>query len=505
MGDVMKDVRIGVASIMQETNTFAPVPATFEDFSAHGVVSGDAALAHIRGSNTMMAGALERVRARGAEPVPLVYAWAMSGGRLTAEALAQLAGRLAQSLRDAGRLDGVVLALHGALAGEEADDADFALLAAARGVVGREVPVGVGLDLHANVTAGLVADADVLTGYHTYPHVDHAETGARVADLILDKIAGQAAPVTRMSKIPLLLPAEAQGADGPLGELRAAADELTVGAVRDITFFPVQPWLDVAELGFAVTVTTDGDETLAETLADDLAERVWAQRERFAIETVPIQDAIAHARAAERGPVLFVQSSDSANAGATGDSSAAIAGLLEHGADLRALATLVDAPAAAACAAAGAGARVRCQLGGTLDRRFCDPVEVEGVVAATGSGAYVLSARIRTGTRIALGRWAVLDVGRLAILITERPAPTFEPGIWRHVGLDCESADVIVVRSALYYREGYRDITTDAVILDLPGASTPDLRTLTFSRAPHPLYPFDEIDEWHPGARASQA
>lgn len=501
MGDDMGDLRIGVASVMQETNTFAPNATTIDDFLVHGLFEGQEVETRFSGANMMLTGAIDQVRKRRAVAVPLMYAWAMSGGRLAADAVAELTERLTRALRVAGEVDGIVLALHGALAAEGVDDADHALLAAVRSVVGETVPVGVGLDLHANVTDDLIADADVVSGYHTYPHVDHAETGARVADLIIDKLEGSASPVTRMAKVPLLVPAEAQAADGPLGDLRRTADDLTSGRVRDITLFPVQPWLDVAELGFAVTVTTDGDEKLAAGIADDLAGRAWALRDEFAVELTSIEEAIAHVRDAAARPVLLVQSSDSANAGATGDSAAAIEGLLKHGGDLRSLAAIVDAPAAALCTEAGTGASVRCRLGGTLDARFSSPIEVEGVVGDTGSGGYTLAARVRSGTTIALGRWAVLHVGRLSILITERPAPTFEAGIWPHVGLAVEDADAIVVRSALYYRDGYRDVTADAVVLDLPGASTPRLTTLQFKRAPRPLHPLDDIDTWHGAAQ----
>jgi microcystin degradation protein MlrC len=90
-----------------------------------------------------------------------------------------------------------------------------------------------------------------------------------------------------------------------------------------------------------------------------------------------------------------------------------------------------------------------------------------------------------------MGAWAVVESGSLSVLLTERPAPTFDPECYRHAGLAPEQADVVVVRSATLFRAGWADLFSEALVLDLPGASTPRLDTLELVRAPRPLYPLD--------------
>jgi len=136
-------MRVGVASILQETNTFSPRSCTWDDFAAQGVYEADEVTRHVAGTNTEAAGAIDRLRARGAEAVPLLRAWAMSSGRLTAVTLRTLEGRLRDQIVRAGRLDGVVLSLHGAMAAEDADGADARLLEAARSAAGRDAAIGV--------------------------------------------------------------------------------------------------------------------------------------------------------------------------------------------------------------------------------------------------------------------------------------------------------------------------------------------------------------------------
>jgi microcystin degradation protein MlrC len=484
--------RVGVASIVQETNTFSPHVTSIDDFESQGIDDGEDVF-RLVATNTEAGGAIEHLAARGAEPVPLVRAWAMSSGRLTAATLADLTRRLQRRLRDAGRLDGLVLSLHGAMSAEDADDADLVLLEAARETVGPECVIGVCLDLHANVTAKLVAHSDFLIGYHTYPHVDQADTGARTANLVVDRLDGTRMPVTAFAKRPMLVPAESQGADGPFGRLRAEADRRTADPILDVSLFPVQPWLDVDQLGFGVTVTADGDAALARAVAEEMAGHAWDARRDFVVELFDPGRAIAEVRSSPERPILLSESSDSPTAGATGDSPAMVEALLQHGHGLRSYVTLVDGPAVAACHEAGAGAVIAVRVGASLDDRFHKPVPLRGWVRSVGGGSFPLEGPVFHGMNVSMGRYAIVDAGDLSVLVTERPACTFDPTTFRHVGLPPEEADVIVVRSAHLFRAGFAGVAERALFLDLPGASTPRLDSLIFARAPRPLYPIEDL------------
>jgi microcystin degradation protein MlrC len=485
-------MRIGVASIVQESNTFAVSPTSFRDFEIYGIFCGDTITEALAGTNSEIWGAIEALQTLGVEPVPLVRAWAMSGGRAQHDVFVRLQHMLLESIAQAGRLDGVVLSLHGAWVAEGEDAADASIAEAVRAAVGPDTVVGVCLDLHANLTQRLIDATDVITAFHTYPHVDQADTGRRIARLVRATAEGSISPVCRIAKRPMLVPAEAQREDGPFGELRRLADDQTRAPVLDISLFPVQPWLDVPELGFGVTVAVDRDELLAAEVAGEFAERAWALRHCFSVKLISPQDAIERARRTSQRPVLLIESADSPTAGAAGDSPAMIRELLPHAATLRALLTVVDAAGVAACHDAGEGAGVELDLGATVDHRFHSPTRVLGTVARCGNSAPRLTGPVWAGLTMPLGRWAVVNVERLSILITERPAATFDPETFRHVGLDPLNADIVVVRSATLWRATYPAASVStAMILDLPGASTPRLDSLELLRAPKPLFPID--------------
>ena len=270
--------RIGVASVVQETNTFSPRPTVWEDYT---VLLDENAAKALRRTNTEFAGAFSALRRMGAEPVPLLAAWALPSGKVTDETFARLSGLLDDRLEEAGRLEGLVLSLHGAMATESIFDADSALIEIARRRIGA-VPLGVSLDLHANVTRRMVELSNAIVGYHTDPHIDKASTGKRIARLVTAIAYGEISPTMGLAKRPLLIPAEAMRTDiGPMSEIRRLAVARSRRHFFDVSLFPVQPWLDVPELGLGVVVTTDSDPSGARDLAEELADEIWERKERM--------------------------------------------------------------------------------------------------------------------------------------------------------------------------------------------------------------------------------
>ena len=488
-------VRVGVASLIQETNTFSPLPMDFDSFEARGWYEGEEIRSHLAGTATEVAGAIEVLDAAGVTAVPLLRGWAYSGGRITHACLETLSHRLSAAIAAAGPLDGMVLSLHGAMAADGTDDADRVIAEVARIAVGADIPLVVCLDLHANVTHRLVEVADAVIGYRTYPHIDIAETGGRAAAIVLARVSEGRRPVTRIAKRPMLLPAETtQTTEGPMCWLRQVADEAAADPrVMDISLFPVQPWLDVRELGYAVAVTTDGDPDLAADMAELLADVAWEARTKFDLPLVRPAEAISLARESTVRPFLLSESADSPGAGTPADSPAMVGALLEYAADLRSYVTLVDAPAVAACFELGLGGEYSGPVGSTIDQRFHTPVHIGGRVDHLGDRPVIMTGGSYTGVEAPMGRYAVVTRGRLSVLLTEKPALTVDSASYRHVCLDPDDADVIVVRSANQFKAGYPAASgAAAVILDLPGASTPRLQNLEFHVAPRPMWPLDQ-------------
>src|SRR5262245_50279103 len=251
---------------MQETNTFVPFKTTVETFEAFYLRRGDE-LRHGFGEARVEVPAFFSVlRASNVEPVPLLAAHAGASGTVTRAAFDALLGEMLERLKRAGPVDGVLLALHGAMAVEDEPDGESEIVRRVRGVVGPGIPIGVSLDLHGHITAAMLQPDVFYVGYREYPHIDMWETGDRVARLLLDVLPKRRRPVMALAKRHMIVSSvRARTGEAPLARVVAEARRLeAAGEALHCSLFPVQPWLDVPDLGFAALVCADGDAARAQ-------------------------------------------------------------------------------------------------------------------------------------------------------------------------------------------------------------------------------------------------
>ncbi|HTM52030.1 MAG TPA: M81 family metallopeptidase, partial [Bryobacteraceae bacterium] len=265
-------MRIAIASILQESNTFSPVHTSYEDFSP---AYGEEAFLRHDGKLTEMGGFIDVLSRSKATIVPLAAAWAITANRLDKAGFAKLSGNFREQLERSGA-GALLLAMHGAQTAAGEDDVEGHLLTMAREVMGPDKPIVVTLDLHANITRRMVELADAIVGYQTYPHVDMFETGQKAGRLLMRVLSGEARPALAYRKLPLILPAEnGQTYRGPMHELMQTAQTLeNTGKAEAVSIFAVQPWLDIREMGCSVVAVTNGDERAAQRHADRLARRL---------------------------------------------------------------------------------------------------------------------------------------------------------------------------------------------------------------------------------------
>ena len=497
-------MRIAIGQFMEESNTFVRQRADLDHFRATQLFHGEEVVARLRGTRAEIGGFLDVLEPAGVEIVSTVAANAVSSGPVTREAFARIRDALLERLRAAGRLDGVLLALHGAMVLEDAPDGEGELLAAVRAAVGPDTPVVATLDLHATITPRMVREADALVGYDTYPHIDLYETGAKAAALLLRTVRGEVQPVTLFARAPMLVPAEGQGTeDQPMAGLMAEAKRLQARpGVLAVSLFPVQPWLDIPETGFSVMAVADGPRRAAEIepMVRQLAWQAWEHRRRFAANLLTVDEAIQRALASEGGPFVLSESADSTGSGSPGDSAHVLERLLALEIREPCLVTVVDAPVVARAIAAGVGADIATTVGGTLDPRYNRPVPVAGRVRILSDGRFVSSDKKSAGVEFHMGRAAVIEVGRISVLATERPAFTFDPALYRAVGLEPRDAKIVVVKSPLQFRDGYGGFARACWVVDTPGPSTARVERLDWHHRSRPLFPFD--DDFEPEIRA---
>ena len=324
------------------------------------------------------------------------------------------------------------------------------------------------------------------------------------ARLLLGTVRGEVHPVTLFARSPMVVPAEGMGTGAqPMADLLADAKRLEARpGLLSVSLFPVQPWLDIPLTGFSVVVVADGPKRAEEIepVARELAWRAWEARHAFRADLLPVDEAIRRALQADGGPFVLSESADSTGSGSPGDGAHVLERLLALDVRERCLVPVVDQAAVARAIEAGVGTEVSVSVGGRLDPRYNRPVAITGRVHILSDGRFVGSDQKSRGTEGRMGRAAVIEVGTISVLVTERPAFTVDPAFFRSVGLEPREAKIVVVKSPLQFRDGYGAFAAALWVVDTPGPSTARLDRLAWQHVSRPLYPFD--DDFEPEIRS---
>src|SRR6195952_4388213 len=277
--------RIAVGGFLPETNTFAPTKATYDGFLHGGggppMREGAKLLEKMRNINVGIAGFIPAAEAEGWELVPTIWCAASPSAHVTKDAYERVAGTIVDGIKAAGHIDGVYLDLHGAMVAEHLDDGEGEILARVRKVIGRDLPLVVSLDLHANVTPQMVEHADALIAYSTYPHIDMADTGRAAARHLARLLQSGRKFAKAFRQLPFLIPiswqcTNAQPTKGIYERLAAIESD----AVPTLSFAPGFPAADFPHCGPSVFAygRTQAD---ADAAADQLTKLILGHQDDF--------------------------------------------------------------------------------------------------------------------------------------------------------------------------------------------------------------------------------
>ena len=482
-------MRIAVGGIMHESNTFSPTPTPLQAFR---VQRGDKMLSWWRDTPHEVGGFIAGGERFEFELFPTLMAQATPGGMVTREAFEGLTQELLERLSAAPRLDGMLLALHGAMVSEAWADADGEVVRRVREQVGADFPLVVTHDFHANVSEQLVALSTALIIYKSYPHLDHYERGLQAASVIARTIRGEIRPVQALVKPPMLLNIVHQNTNLPpmdrvMEAVHSLEEEPTVVAANVAGGYQ---YADVAEVGPAAVVVTDAEPALARQGARRLADLLWATRERLHFSLPDATQAVREAGASERRPVILVDMGDNIGGGSSGDSTFILRELLRQGV-AGWVVVLADPEAAAACVRAGVGADLRLHVGGKRDSLHGQPVEISGRVKCLHDGRYEESEVRHDGQRYHdQGLAALLEIGgppderASFLLLTSRRQTPFSLQQLLSVGLQPARQRVLVVKAAIAWRAAYEAIAGAIIEVDTPGVTTVNPARFRYRRAP---------------------
>ena len=493
--------RVLTAQIKHETNTFSILPTTLNSYRARVLYEGDEVKERLKGTNNELAGVMDVAAEKGWELVTPIAGDATPSGKVSSEAWKYLASAVFNALKNDGPFDAVLISLHGAMVAEGHDDAEGALLSQVRAMVGPDVPVMATLDLHANVTVKMAESANALITYRTYPHIDMAERGRQVAELLARQFAGEVDGYeTLIGRLDQL-----DGFDhgrttqeGPMTEaLRKARAYEEDDGIEVVSVNAGFSFADVHDAGPSVTVTFSDDREHARSIIADLVAFGWETKEQSTVKHFLPEDAMAHVRAAEASdkPFVFGDFSDNPGGGSYGDSPLLLKTMVECGIENAAFAVITDPAVAAVAVQAGEGAEISMPLGGKFDPSVTPPFEMTGTVTKVDADArFIFEGPMMKGVEAVLGPSAVIKIGGVETVVITNRFQAYDRMFFVHFGIIPEEKSLVAVKSAHHFRAAYGPMAREIMLVDAAGITSPDPNKFPYQNVRRPIWPLD--GEW---------
>jgi microcystin degradation protein MlrC len=492
-------MKIVAARINHETNTFSPVPTPLAAFGPEGVPRfGPIALASARGTRTALGAFIDAAEARGAQIEVAVNATANPSGRVQDAAFEALAGVTVAAVR-AG-CDLILLDLHGAMATRRFDDGEAELLRRIRALA-PHTPLALALDLHGNLGDEMLALADIVVGFKTYPHVDMYETGAHAARLAFQWLDGGQRPALAWVRLPLLSHTlRSATGEGAMQRAVERARQFEAEGLQAVSVFAGFSLADIDGAGMSVVVVGD-DAARAQAAADTLAAQIWAERDEFVYTSAPLGDSLRRAQAIRAaagpgsGPVLLLDHGDNVMSGGSCDTTTLFEACIAEGMAGLGVGPIADPAAVAECIAAGIGTSVTLALGNHtplgLPGGERSPLHLQARVAAVSDGRFCISGPIYTGETWHMGRSVAIEHAAGTLVVTERPMEPLDLGVFESLGVDPRRFDYLLLKSRMYCRPAFMPIACGLVECDSGGVTTSDYTRFGFRQLRRPIYPLD--------------
>ncbi|TBC75146.1 M81 family peptidase [Rhizobium leguminosarum] len=469
-------MRIAVGGIHIECSTYNPVLNDEKDFRV------------LRGAALLEAPYFAFLRDYDAEFLPTIHARAIAGGPVSRATYEAFKGEFLERLKPMLPLDGLYLAMHGAMYVEGMEDAEGDWISSARALVGKDCTVSASYDLHGNVTQRIIDALDIYSTYRTAPHIDVEETMRRSVSMLVKSLKTGERPIVLWAPIPVVLPGERTSTvDEPAKSLYDMLPGIdAIDGVWDASLMVGYVWADEPR-ATAAAIMTGTDRTVLEREAKRLVRAYWDAREDFVFgcETGSVEECVEKAIASPTAPVVLAESGDNPTGGGVGDRADVLAELIARDATGVVFAGIADKAATEACYAAGIGTELELSVGASLDTKGSKPVH----------GRFTV--KFRHETSDPTDRQAVVSISGIDLVLSAKRRPYHNIADFTRLGLDPHQAKIIVVKSG-YLSPELAPLANPNLMALSTGVVDQFVERLPRLRKQHPTYPFDKDFAFEP-------
>jgi microcystin degradation protein MlrC len=509
-------MRLVVVGFSHECNSFNLIKNKLNDVNE--VLYEDEIIKKNKGIRTPIGGFLNITEKIGAEVIPII-SLSFPHGPITNEAYNFYKEKLVEGVNNAGKVDGVLLGLHGSMVAEGIPNGDGEgdILKTVREIVGHDTLIMNTFDLHSTVTKLKIENSNAIFGYDTNPHVDGYERGIEAAETMVKTLKGKIRPTMAMHREDMILQGVGCSTWSARGNVLPkvphlwdsvrmdAADRIlplsilfklarfmeTKEKVLNVSISAGFPFSDVPEAGPSVTVVTDNDLKLAEELAKEASGLMWNIRHLFVRQLISADEAVVKAMKLE-GPTILTDVADDPGAGSYGDSTGVLKALIERDAH-NATIVMHDPEVVKTATKSGIGELMKIKLGAKFDKRSGDPLEVSGKVMALTSGRFIMTGPMGVGREMDAGMMTILRIGGIDVVITQRRVAPNDAQIFRSIGIEPSEKKILVIKSTQHYRASYEPLVKEIIEVDAPAIAPTNLTKIRdwYKKVRRPIFPLD--------------
>lgn len=468
-------MKVLIAGLATETNTFSPIPTgrlAFED--AFVSRKATAEIPNLFSAPLHEWRAL--AEARGWDVIESLAAFAQPAGTTIRATYEAYRDEILNDVNNA-KPDIVLLSMHGAMIADGYDDCEGDLLAHTRAIVGDEVVIGLEIDPHNHLTQEMLDAADLIVSFKEYPHTDRPERARELFALAADTAAGKIKPVMRDYDCRMITMYHTTRAP-----MRGFVDEMQAREGRDgvlsLSLSHGFPWGDCPRVGTRMLAIADGDAEAAAAVAREFGEKLWDLRDQLMPEWPSIGGALDLAVAADAKPVVLADFADNAGGGAPADSTFVLQEVLRRKLRDVAIGIFWDPVVVRMCRDAGVGAVLPVRLGGKVGEMSGLPVDLKVKVRGVRENMYQKIGE----TKMAMGTGVWLEADGVHMILSDKRTQAFHPIAFSDLGLELDQMQVVVVKSSQHFYAGFAPIAAEVIYINGPGAITPDYANIAFSK-----------------------
>lgn len=496
-------MRVFIAALEHETNSFSPIATDLESFRA-GLLyrPNEESPAGCSADSVWMGYSdfIKIARSRGHDVVISLAATAQPSAPMAKQDYETLRDEILNDLRAAGDVDMVLMFMHGAQMAVGYDDCEGDMLTRIRSIAGPGTAIGCELDLHCNISPAMLSAANILMACKEYPHTDFSDRALDLYNLIQATAEGVIKPVTTFCSIPML--SKFFTTREPFKSFLHKTTKLEgQNGILSITLAHSFPWSDTQHSAAGVLIVSDAVQTRSikatQDLAQQLAQEFFSFRKETHDKALGIEAALDRAEAATTGPIIIADSADNAGGGAPGDSTFILQAMLRRDVKNAALAMICDPETVQSAIVAGVGSKLALQLGGKHGETSGPSLELEAEVTAIAETA--TQRGLDQGRAEQLGACATLRIKGVDIVLNSIRQQVFSPDVFTQLGIDPTSKSILVVKSSQHFFELFAPLVMslekDIIYCDAPGALNSQLKNMPYKKLTRPIWPLDEI-QW---------